>query len=307
MVFMPFLQKKEAADENNPLTGGKKIEFAQKLPVEDLEGTPSRKGESFDFLKGLEPRKEGEPMAVKMPDEQPAAAGGTKINPAEFDEEKKTEEMNKPESLFSRLFKPNDKDFSPTRRRGKSTNVLEVNLVKGEIVKFFDWQRGILLLLVSVFASAAVISLAYWGISSWGSSKQNTQNSTYLQDYYKVNKEIKDLEPQMNEVMKFKARLDSVNFLLARHIYWTNFFNFLEDNTLSNVYFSNFTGDINGSYVLSATTDSLDAIDAQIKKLLVNSDIMKTRVDSASVIGESGKPIVSFSLSFALAPKIFLK
>ena len=89
--------------------------------------------------------------------------------------------------------------------------------------------------------------------------------------------------------------------------HWTNFFSFLEDNTLSNVYFSGFDGTVNGSYSLSAITDNLDAIDAQIKGLLVNPYIKSADVDSGSVSGEKGKTSVLFSLSFVLDPKVFLK
>lgn len=228
-------------------------------------------------------------------------------NPAAEDNGDQAGEEEPKESWFSRFFKAGSGNLSEFSRKKTSSRVLEVNLVRGEIVKFFDWQKGITLLLISIFISLAFLSLVYWGISWWGTSRQAAENTTYLQDYYRINKEIKSLDSQVSEVLKFKDRLDLVNFLLDRHIYWTNFFNFLEDNTLSNVYFSSFGGDINGSYSLQATTDNLDAIDAQTKMLLSNPKIKKASVNAGTIGGEEGKAVVSFALSYELDPSIFLK
>jgi hypothetical protein len=293
MALLPFLKKPEATEEPGD-DSDKKIEFAQKLPNADIEGDEAPKGVNFDFLKNTEPRNPGEKAAVKITEEEP-------VSEKDDEEELEQEEKASGESWFSRLLK-----FG-TGGENKSSQVLEVNLVRGEIVKFFDWQRGILILLVAVFITVAALSGMYWGISWWGSSNQSIQSSNYLQQYFKISKEIKDLDPQVNEVVNFKNRLDQVNFLLERHIYWTNFFSFLEDNTLSDVYFSGFSGTVNGNYVLGATTDSLDAIDAQTKKLLANPFIKEARVDSGTVSGANGKPVVTFSLTFTLDPKIFLK
>jgi hypothetical protein len=298
MALLPFLQKKEKPVEDDSAAAGKKIEFARKLPVEELEGKSARKGGNFDFLQGMAPRQAGEAVPVKI-EAEPSPAP-VKLSDEEADS---AEPEDKKENFFLRFFQSIGDKIEKKPRRSQ---VLEVNLVRGEIVKYFDWQKAILTLLILVFASLTALSLAYWGISWWGASRQSSQSAAYLSDYFKVSREIKELEPQVNDVLKFKARLDLADFLLARHIYWNNFFTFLEENTLSNVYFSGFSGDIGGSYNLSATADSLDAIDAQIKKFLANSYIKQASVSAGSVSGGEGKVVVSFSLSFSLNPEIFL-
>jgi len=262
-----FLSKKEEASEE----GEKKIEFARK----------------FDPNLGQE--KKPAPKAEVKPGDE-----------AEVLEEKESP----PENFFSRLLSKFQKQDSGDWGQN---GVLEVNLVKSEIVKFFDWQKGVLLLFLFVFLSLSVLSLAYWGISWWGGKSQYAQNPAYLQNYYKINKEIKNREAEVAEVLEFKHRLDMANFLLTRHIYWSNFFDFLENNTLSYVYFSSFSGDVSGRYRLSATTNNFDAINAQTKKFLENPYIKTATVDSGSITGEKGKTTVSFELVFALNPEIFLK
>jgi hypothetical protein len=294
MALFSFGQKKDQTS-GKEVAAEKKIEFAQKLPSGELEGRAAPKGGDFDFLKNFESRTPGEKAPIEMAEAAPPEE-------AQDEEESVAEKKPKQKSWLSGFLK-----FSVGLKRDKNpSRVLEVNLVKGEIVKFFDWQRGILIILVAVFVTMAVLSGIYWGISWWGASSQNSKNNDYLQRYYGVSKEIKDLSPQVDQILVFKIKLDQVNFLLERHIYWTNFFDFLEKNTLSNVYFSGFSGAISSNYSLSATTDNFDAIDAQIKKLLVNQFIKGASVDSGTVSGQQGKPSVSFSLSFALDPKVFL-
>ncbi|HTX87068.1 MAG TPA: hypothetical protein VMC41_03305 [Candidatus Nanoarchaeia archaeon] len=293
MALLPFLQKPKRVEDQND-AAERKIEFAQKLPSGEIEGEAAPKAGNFDFLKSFSERQPGEKVPVK-------------ITPAPMLAEEKATKTAAPDKPKRGLLS----DFLSFGRRADGdknrSRVLEVNLVKGEIVKFFDWQGGVLILLMAVFIAMAVLSGIYWGISIWGAGNNKAGNSDYLQQYYKISKEINDLGPQVDQVMAFKNKLDQVNFLLDRHIYWTNFFSFLEDNTLSDVYFSGFNGTVNGSYSLSATTDSLDAIDAQIKKLLANPYIKNAEVDSGSISGAQGKPSVGFSLSFTLDPKIFLK
>jgi|WetSurMetagenome_2_1015567.scaffolds.fasta_scaffold04545_7 hypothetical protein len=294
MAFLPFLQKPQKSEEAGDDLE-KKIEFAQKLPPEELEGKASPKGSDFDFLRKAESRSDGHVAPVKLESEPEPVA--------EVDEDEMgfAEKKDKKDSFFNRLLK------GGSAKSKKKFQALEVNLVKGEIVKYFDWQRAILILLVSSFISITALSLAYWGISWWGSSRNYDQNNTYLQNYYKVSKEIKDFEPEVNTVLKFKKRLDVADFLLARHVYWTNFFNFLENNTLSNVYFSDFSGDTSGKYSLLATTNSLDVIDAQVKKLLADPSVKSASASDVSIGQTGGNTTIKFSLSFLVDPKIFLK
>jgi hypothetical protein len=289
-----FPNNNQSGDEK--IEPEKKIEFANKLSAEDMEGESSSKGGDFDFLKGFEPRQPGEKKPVQIVEEKSIKADVQKISSSV----KKNQAENKTGGFLK---------FGGGADRGKNqSQALQVNLVKDEIIKYFDWQKGALLILLVIFTTLAVISALYWGIFSiWGSDNSNEQNNSYLQQYYKISKKLGDLNPQVAEIKNFKTSLDRADFLLARHIYWTNFFSFLEDNTLSNVYFSGFGGSIGGAYGLSATTDNLSAINPQVKKLLDNPDISQASVSAGTIGGAGGKPVVSFSLSFVVNRKVFLK
>ena len=324
MALLPFLQKQKDLEEGKEEAGDKKIEFAQKLPSSDLEGKAAAKAGDFNFLQGLN-RQPGEKAPVKIMDKAPIKFPFTKVledkpsfakaaedKPKKIGGQEDEFKKEKPEPRLERksstsgwlgdIFKGSGEE-----REKNYSSALEVNLVKGEIVKYFDWQRGLLVILVAVFSTLAILSGLYWGISVWGSSSQSSQNSDYLQQYYKLSKQINDLNPQVAEIKDFKTKLDQANFLLARHIYWTNLFSFLEDNTLTDVYLNSFSGGLDGDYSFGATTDNLDAIDAQVKKLQASPYVIKVSVDSGAIAGSGGKPAVTFTLPITLNPKIFLK
>lgn len=266
-----FLSKKEEP----PDEGAKKIEFARKL----------------DSELGQE---------KKAPQPQ---SNNNHSDEANLLEEKETPEENFFSRLLAKFKGPQSKEGNNWSKDG----VLEVNLVKGEIVKYFDWQKGVLLLFLAIFLSLAVLSFSFWGISWWGTKRQYTQNEAYAQSYYKIIKEIKDREGDVKDVLKFKHKLDLSNFLLQRHVYFTNFFNFLEKDTLSNVYFSSFSGDVNGNYRLSATTNNFDAINAQTQKFSGNPYVRGASVEAGSISKDkTGNVTVAFELTLSLDPKIFL-
>jgi hypothetical protein len=130
-----------------------------------------------------------------------------------------------------------------------------------------------------------------------------------------VQSEIRGLEDQLTSAEELEKKIKIGGELLSKHIYWTNFFKFLEENTLTGVYYSeNFSGDISGVYSLKATADSYRAISDQVKVLKKNEFVEDARVVSG-VIAEKSKDAaglqgsipISFQLELALDPAIFNK
>ncbi len=286
---IPFIKKPEEGEDSKE---DKKIEFARKSG-EDLE----KKDPLPDFIDEKKVEDIYDVKNIRGDEEEVAEPIVEKI-PEDILEEKK--------DFFSDFFGKIKNKFLKEKEGRES--VIEVNLVKEEIVKYFDWQKGGIILFLALFFSLSLLSVGYWGVSWWADKKQSASNSLYNQRYFQVNKEIKELSSEVEDVLSFKKRLDLSNSLLDGHIYWSNFFDFLENNTLSDVYFSTFSGDISGDYEFNATSNNLDAINAQIKKFLESPYVKNAKVDSTDVaIDDSGKSKISFQLVLLLDPQIFLK
>lgn len=296
----------------------KKIEFSGKLSTEDQEdllAEAPKKSKGFDFLPDQKKdAKPGESEPSFTPSSGPAfeeRAQRKKFAPADLP-------TSGPASEGKSEVAPEKKKkgfaFNPFKRgkeekaKEEKLDIIDVDLVRGEIVKFFDWQRNVLILLISIFLSLAVLAGVYWGISWWGSNIEYAGDPNLAQNYYKLDKQIKELDDEVNEVLRFRDRLETVDTLLSEHTYWTNLFSFLEENTLTNVYFSGFSGDLSGQYSLSAHSDDFNAIDAQVKKFLAHEYVRNAQVTSGSISsGDGGSASISFTIKLSLNPDIFLK
>jgi hypothetical protein len=98
--------------------------------------------------------------------------------------------------------------------------------------------------------------------------------------------------------------------LLNNHLYWSNFFSWLEKNTLSSVKYGGFSGDLSGLYTLGASAQSFADVSWQVKNFLNDPLTRQVEVMSASATkgknkGQSG--IVNFDLVLQVKPEIFRK
>jgi Tfp pilus assembly protein PilN len=103
--------------------------------------------------------------------------------------------------------------------------------------------------------SMTITFLIYLGIYVYGKSSEKkvedirAENSKLEQQYASYKKSLEDIKTT-------KINLDEIIKLLDNHIYWTKFFNLLEENTIPEVFYYNFTGDTSGQITLNAITDS---------------------------------------------------
>lgn len=194
----------------------------------------------------------------------------------------------------------------------ENPKVLEVNLIKESAVIKFDWQRNFTRLMLSLVIAFLFIAEAYWGLN-WWEQKESDRSDVLAADLKNVNQEIKLIKTQADEFLTFKDKVTALQPLLNDHVYWTNFFNWLERHTLSSVAFAGFSGDTRGSYSLSAEAKNFSDISYQVKAFLDAPEVTKAEVSSGQSTQSKDKDgrikpgAVSFSLEFKLKPEIFKK
>lgn len=190
--------------------------------------------------------------------------------------------------------------------------VLEVNLVKDEVSVEFDWSKHLVSLFFTLLVAGLFIAEIYYGLDWW--QKQEEERTTTLNNELQlVSQEVKNINNNSKDFTAFKDKLTLTKQLADSHIYWTNFFNFIERNTLNSVSYSGFSGDVDGIYSLSATAKTFSDISWQVKALKDNNLVELVRVDSGSAgrPDDSGAVIadnsVSFSLNLKVKPEIFFR
>ncbi|MDP3836750.1 MAG: hypothetical protein Q8Q67_01480, partial [bacterium] len=189
--------------------------------------------------------------------------------------------------------------------------VLEVNLIKDERQVSFDWQHNFSTLLFSLFVAALFLVEIYVGLNWWANYEEERALATEAK-FSAISKEIKDMRTESDEILAFKQRSDIAHQLLNNHIYWTNFFNWLEKNTLSSVNFAGFSGGTDGVYQLAASTKTYRDISWQTRVMLQNPAVLSVRVDSGSSAKGEGEgkekleaETVNFTLDLKIDPQLF--
>lgn len=201
---------------------------------------------------------------------------------------------------------------SKKNQAGFSQNpkILEVNLIRDEMPVSFELKKHIGTLFFTLLVTVLFIAEVYIGLN-WWSSYENARLEKSQNRFNTVSEEIRQMKNASDQVSSFKERVELADSLLNRHIYWSNFFTWLEANTLSSVSYQGFNGTISGEYELAAVTDAFRDLSWQSRVLLADPLVISARVDSGSGEvsdkEEESKEVgeISFSLSLKVNPDIF--
>lgn len=191
----------------------------------------------------------------------------------------------------------------------EKSGVMGTNLIKNEMTSFFSWRKKLYFLISLSGAAILIIILAYAGLFIWEKEVQ-VRDEMLLNQIKKINQQIGEAEVYVKDILKFQKKLKLASGLLEKHIYWTNFFTFLEENTLTDIYYSGFSGDTKGEYQLSAFARSFSNITRQLKILKDNNNVedVKTSGGKAGKAGAGGQNgSISFQMDLKVKPEIFYK
>ncbi|MFZ4648866.1 MAG: hypothetical protein ACOYMB_04560 [Patescibacteria group bacterium] len=201
---------------------------------------------------------------------------------AKPEESSSSTEETKPEQEKGNFFSRKASSNLPVKNNFHNPQILQFDLVKQELEGQINWRRYINLLIATVLMSSMIVAQIYFIISWWGENDVKSENISKNSE--KAQEEIKNFQKSSDEALAFSKRAELISPLLDQHIYWTNFFRYLERNTLSSVYFSGFSGDASGEYNLQAQARHYSDINWQVKKFLSDDYTISATVSE----GDSG-------------------
>lgn len=162
-------------------------------------------------------------------------------------------------------------------------SLTETNLVDSRATLYFNWNKFWLILTQWLVVTLFFLSLCGALLYLW-QQRQSKQAADVTQRFAKINQLINLTENEVSGVLDFRLRLIMVNEMLSKHIYWNNFFSFLEKNTLPNVFYQDFSGDTKGDYILRAKTDSFDSMAKQIKVFRLSPDVLEVSSEGGEMV-----------------------
>lgn len=230
--------------------------------------------------------------------------------------------------LLGNLLKKNPKKMAKTFDQSslRSPEVLGVNLVKDEIIVFFDWKKHILLAILVFILVGLFVFEIYSGLGYW--EKQENQRAEELKNKTDILKmDVIKLTSEHAAALDFRDKSGAFSELLKNHVYWTEFFDWLQENTLSTVTYEGFSGDLTGNYEINATAPTYAEASWQAKAFADNEFVKSVKISSVlagKVKGSVGKednnnnaPVVdeaeeeksiasvSFTIELKIDPELF--
>jgi len=167
----------------------------------------------------------------------------------------------------------------------KNPKILEVNLIKDEVGMDFDWRSNIK---APAFAFLAVIFIVieiYFGLSWW--EKDEARRLELIEvETAQISREINTFRQEAAPALAYQNKTLEVAKMLDNHVYWTNFFAWLERNTLSTVSYGGFSGNTKGKYSFAGTAGSFAEVSWQVKQFLDEPLTLSAKVSRVSS-GES--------------------
>ena len=197
-------------------------------------------------------------------------------------------------------------ETAPIHKNEIRQRVLDTNLIRGELVTFFDWRAKIIAFAAAILAPIFVAGAVYYGLVFYQKSSQ-AKNSAQAQKFAELEQDIIKEEFGLKEIFAFQASLKIVSQIFEQHVYWTNFFKFLEDNMIKDVYFTGFDGDTSGSYSMNAVAADYSNIAEQVKVFRNNNKVTAVLTGGGALAAgdNANKSLVKFILNFSVLKNIF--
>lgn len=217
------------------------------------------------------------------------------------------ENMSKDDSISNKFLNKN---------RWKAARTLKTDLIKDEVTTFFDWKKNLISLVINSVLILVILGITYGGVIVWEIKAK--EDSRYKElEVEQLAAQIQRAVKDIGEIDRLRQELKVASALLDRHIYWTNFFDFLEKNTIAEVtYADSFSGNVLGNYTFSATTDNFGSLVDQVSVMRMNENVRQVQVNKGDVKIEKstskesdsgGGSVVNFSMNLSVNPKIFFK
>ncbi|MCF7820364.1 MAG: hypothetical protein K9M44_02750 [Candidatus Pacebacteria bacterium] len=312
-----------------------------KYKKEDFENKPSDRVEEKEKISQVEQEKqenklekEAEPLEKEIPEieikeEKVSLKDKDEIKEiiSEFEEErrKKSKPEAKKSENISDSFKKSptaesifvksriqevEKGVDREERLGEG-EILEINLVKDQVSVFFDWYKNLAFLVIFIFLAFLLVAEVYWALSWWQNYNQNSSNYNHnSSSLVSLSQEIREIKGPADKTLAFQNQLSRVSYLLENHIYWTEFFDYLEENTLEGVKYASFSGGLTGRYSFSSIASDYPLVGRQAQRYFESELVIDVSVDSASleIQGEDGaSSVVNFNIDLEISPEIFKK
>jgi hypothetical protein len=157
----------------------------------------------------------------------------------------------------------------------------------------------VILLLIAVFIFRIILDYRKIEIKEASAELANKNEQLKI--------EVRNSLGYKNDSREMNNKFKKIDKLINGHIYWSNLFDFLEENTLENVYYVNFESSGTEQITLQARTVSFDNLSKQLEAYESTDKIREVKIDSATLVQGVDDDYVRFNIVLTFKDNFFLK
>jgi len=188
----------------------------------------------------------------------------------------------------------------------ENPDVLDIDLIKDEVPVIFDKKKNLYTLGAFAILSLFLVFEIYFFLYSWERQEIRKKAVALQEEATRLDQEITFFKAQAAPATEFKNKINNASQVFNSHIYWTNLFSFLERNTLTDVYYSGFSGNTSGTYLLHSWAKDFRAVSYQLTTILKDTGhTAKAETSNAKVVGGDPSLGATFDLGLSIKPSIF--
>jgi len=187
-----------------------------------------------------------------------------------------------PSSILAKIDSQLSKGKKDIESEQPQKDQFDVNLIPEELVAEVDTKKIIRALILASVLGILCTAAAYLGTDLYRLRQQRNVQGVQ-EEIDKVNQSINGKSDDLKILLRYKQIYENVGQLLDAHLYWSNFFDFLEQTVVADVYYDNIDADINGLVTINARAKSYTAIAQQYKALEEAPEVITVNIDRAFV------------------------
>lgn len=185
---------------------------------------------------------------------------------------------------------------------------IKTNLIDSDnVATFIDWKSGFSFFL-SYFLILVILVGGLLVYLSFLENEEEKNANLLEEDILRVRENILKEEKLVEEGLWLQEKVATAEYLLENHVYWTNFFDFIEQNTFETVYFDGFNGNLKTEFSFNATADnSYFNATEQVRLFKKNEHILSVDISDFNYKDNEDSPEVTFSMGLKVDPEILYK
>jgi len=313
--------KKEKKQENKEIN--KKDRKLEDTFIGKSDRKESESSKKIEYKKPVESEKTGEKKDIqrknsfKFKDEEVEDIFSSNSNKGEKTEKSEPERKTDKKTLPSQ--KKSEKGKSKKEKKEKKAKTTQsdsflVNLMPEEVTRGEEPKKKLINLALFSLGAIVLVLLVYGGLVFY-QTRIVTETQAVKAERTDLDSKIRNLKKEQEKSVDFNERLEAIKNVLNTHIYWSKFFEKLENYTLKDVYYTgSFNGSTQSQITLSAVAPDYNTVAEQLL-IFQNADDFLTDVSITGAsksssqgqradIGENESK-VSFSVSLDILPSVF--